>query len=75
MNIAKLLSILLALAPIAGVNAGKINVAIAFLQILSGGEINYSKVAEVVEAAIPGAGEDSAKMTAIVAILKILGEK
>jgi hypothetical protein len=75
MNLAKLLSILTIAAPIAGVNSEKINIAIAFLGIISGGkEINYAQVAALVETAIPAAGEDGAKITAIVQILKILAE-
>ena len=75
MNIAKLLAILAAVAPIAGVNSEKINIAIAFLGIISGGKaINYSEVATLIATAIPGAGEDAAKITAIVQILKILAD-
>jgi L-arabinose isomerase len=73
MSIAKLLAIATAFLPIAGVNAGKVNIAIAFLQILAGGkELNYAEVAGLIEAGIPSAGEDAAKITAIVQILKIL---
>lgn len=75
MNITKLLAILMVIAPIAGVNAGQINIAIAFLGIISGGKaINYSEVAALIAMAIPSAGEDAAKITAIVQILKILAD-